>query len=79
MSLNGHLWLDPRLSQHSRGESVCFVCKHFAIKTVDLDRHLNETERDHLHLSDTDWSVVLKVGGQGVLLYPEWESCVRET
>lgn len=58
MSLNGHLWLDPRLSQHSRGESVCFVCKHLAIKTVDLDGHLNETEREllfnHLHLSDTD-------------------------
>lgn len=25
------------------------------------------------------WSIVLKVGGQGVLLYPEWESRARET
>lgn len=41
--MNARVWLvlKLKLSQHSRGGSVRFVCKYLATKTVDLDRYLN--------------------------------------
>lgn len=79
------LVLKLKLSQHSGGGSVRFVCKYLATKTVDLDRYLNAhvPERGELFwapsaFSCRPWFIVLRVDGQVDSRFTlRWELCVR--